>query len=1733
MDIQNYILGKLKQFKNQAFSGLQAITNPLPPPVNTLQNFQPQNQRQAQAYNQAQPYIQDAKRQYNSPLVQAPQFFANNISKPVQNFAQQAAISPKRFIAGQSWDDLGQALQSSFKTPNFAPTPDTFKQAFQTGLRDRNANLAGTKIDSDEPLKFVPNQNTGIQLPNFLGGKKILGLGDYVKQSGDKLNSDERNQLATNRITAMQNFAMAGTVDAGQGIGRGLLKQIEAKHGKDIAMKVSETADTGLAKQVLKYTGDKVSELIQGVASKGKISAGMSIKNVGETPLHQEARKYKTAEDFVKAQVQKETQAGEYVGSHQAPTRDGYNAPAHDLTGEGNIYPPDIYTNPRAYQIYGERGTPEYVAQSKKSLELLQKLKGKPDAEITIYRSAPKNVSEIRPGDWVTQNRDYAVSHGESNLNGQYNIIERKVRADELFTDGNSVNELGYDPRPLTKSQLTDIWNKATSAVSPDRGKKNLLAELDSVLARTAEFLPGNLRSEAEDYAKILREGKPSQSLINKAWEVVQLANNIVEANVTTPVTPRGKVGFSTKKVETPKPDIVQNQSKLDPRNPQAGGITIGSLVPKPLRRALGLEKTYKIINQEGIQEVKGKTVKIANGVETFIHQGTNPKRTIKGFVVSEKSTGRYLGEGNTEREAIANAKNAIQNVGESRFKKLISENQLSKNTESLGLEQPSGVEIPGSSTNGTANPRIGTSNLNNQGQALLEDPALLGRSEKLPRTTIKSVPENLSLKSGVPSPQEIASTIDDKINNFVQEVSGYSTAMPDIVGKGANVYTRTLRNTQDRLGKTLEHALGSANPVVRNATAVMQDFFRGISMSPERQAASANLRGGLSVSNQRAYDVMTSLYDTIKGNKESLNRINAVLDPAIAKAKVTFNDLNATEKQTYALIRKGLDLVHDISYANGAISAEKYTANLGKYTPRLYEPFELPAEVSTWVNSSTRKIQNDLYKSKTGINTWKTENALNDPVYALGKRLSQVQSNMAIREYTDYLASQTHLVSDIERTGFTKLSDSPAYGSLSGKYVLNSAAEDLKGAFFANEALQKVYDVFRAYDRLPIRQLQKKLLTVFNPTTNVGNIVSDNVFGFMVGVDPLTLNKNIYKLAKNKTELKTISDYLMRKGIIGTDITRTDFTSKIGSIDALAETKGMVKGLRAIPDKITSFYGGTDDMYKAGAFKALLDKGYGLEEATKLVGDAFQNYANVGKFYDAWAKTPIFGKAFIKFQGDLMRIIKNAAVNRPMHLASFLGALYGVAQLSSKLSGETPEDKNARETRFGAPTIPGLNIPLTWQTPYGEINVARYISPFYANNAGGDNTPLGIASKVLPGIPDFNFTKGGGLDIQKTIAKSAGDPLLGPLAQFAVNADFRGKPILDPNENKYQPSTLTPGEKTANGATWLARAYTPPVPNSLINVGAAAMGMPDQYGATRSVPQALARAAGIKVQTYGPEQIKQQQEKDLQYQSNANKSVHKQINQVTKDQLQGKITAEQAANRINYLQQQITPLNGETSSVGNVVSYLDKNGDLAHINVQKVIDLPESNNYQKQLKQDEALKLVQPLLESGKSEQEVSDLLTQIGITKEDAQYYIIAKQSPEAKIGYISDQLQNVSSDQLLSVLSGYRREVGGKSVLTSDGIDTLYQEGVITYDEKKHLKSLTYDKKTKTLKVKRLKAKKPKKPKKISIQKTSVKSVSFSKPRKARYRKLQQITFETPKPLKIKRIPLKNNYQKLFGL
>jgi len=138
-----------------------------------------------------------------------------------------------------------------------------------------------------------------------------------------------------------------------------------------------------------------------------------------------------------------------YRGSHTAPGPD-FGAPLHDLTGGGQMYPADVYSA-KAAQYYGTG----YPKADKEAFALAQRVRGNPNAEITMYRAVPKdeNITNINAGDWVSLSKDYAKTHGESVLQGDYKILSQKVKAKDLWTNADSIHEFGYQPQKLPAPQ--------------------------------------------------------------------------------------------------------------------------------------------------------------------------------------------------------------------------------------------------------------------------------------------------------------------------------------------------------------------------------------------------------------------------------------------------------------------------------------------------------------------------------------------------------------------------------------------------------------------------------------------------------------------------------------------------------------------------------------------------------------------------------------------------------------------------------------------------------------------------------------------------------------------------------------------------------------------------------------------------------------------------------------------------------------------------------------------------------------------------------------------------------------------------------------------------------------------------------------------------------------------------------------------------------------------------------
>ena len=129
----------------------------------------------------------------------------------------------------------------------------------------------------------------------------------------------------------------------------------------------------------------------------------------------------------------------DYVGWHKPPNKNN-GFPMYDIS---NYYDDDLY-GPKGHRYYGGSDKQNDI----RTISILRHAKNNPEAKIKIYRAIPNSVKDkkINPNDWVTISLKYANDHGYQQFDENYIVLEKIVLAKELFTDGGSIHEWGYDP---------------------------------------------------------------------------------------------------------------------------------------------------------------------------------------------------------------------------------------------------------------------------------------------------------------------------------------------------------------------------------------------------------------------------------------------------------------------------------------------------------------------------------------------------------------------------------------------------------------------------------------------------------------------------------------------------------------------------------------------------------------------------------------------------------------------------------------------------------------------------------------------------------------------------------------------------------------------------------------------------------------------------------------------------------------------------------------------------------------------------------------------------------------------------------------------------------------------------------------------------------------------------------------------------------------------------------------
>ena len=122
-----------------------------------------------------------------------------------------------------------------------------------------------------------------------------------------------------------------------------------------------------------------------------------------------------------------------------------------------------LITSPGAYQRADE--------YQRESIEAIRKAKSSKRGKVTIYRAVPADVKEgsVRNGDWVTFSKKYAEYHISLQDWEKGRIIKQVVPIDDVWWDGNDVNEWGYDDGKEYAYRNTANNRKLLDAVTYDK----------------------------------------------------------------------------------------------------------------------------------------------------------------------------------------------------------------------------------------------------------------------------------------------------------------------------------------------------------------------------------------------------------------------------------------------------------------------------------------------------------------------------------------------------------------------------------------------------------------------------------------------------------------------------------------------------------------------------------------------------------------------------------------------------------------------------------------------------------------------------------------------------------------------------------------------------------------------------------------------------------------------------------------------------------------------------------------------------------------------------------------------------------------------------------------------------------------------------------------------------------------------------------------------------------------
>ena len=718
-----------------------------------------------------------------------------------------------------------------------------------------------------------------------------------------------------------------------------------------------------------------------------------------------------------------------------------------------------------------------------------------------------------------------------------------------------------------------------------------------------------------------------------------------------------------------------------------------------------------------------------------------------------------------------------------------------------------------------------------------------------------------------------------------------YFKFLPPIIERGSTSLWKQLIHPRDALANWMAGKIGEGlknqNDLLRWHTKALTNLYNGLARTQadihgrkKGDVGKLAMTGTVKVyAPHEGLELYGKLKELVHGDYESLARVWSIIDPEMASLKegekpLTYGDLTLAEKNLYNTAREWIDWGHETNYAAEFLPTETYLKNKdatgrSTYIARMYDTHEVDATVEGLAKNGKGSVSirliTDYMKARKEVDDWKKEHAIKDPAYLVAKRVMQTIQNVAIGRYQDLIIREhpDYVISvkkgqDVPK-GYTKLGGSYAWGKFRNKAVIDHVVEDFTGYYFANNRINMMYDLIKSVDQSTVNQFYKKYRTVFNPFVQTGNIAGNLFLASINGMNPVSFAAKQIKYRNFHETHPQIFKSLLKSGLIGEFGITGDIRPLIqGDVTKKDDPSGL-KGLyKKFEEKTTNLYVGADNVAKIAAYMTYREHGLSHELAVRRAYDAFQNYATVGKTWDFTSKIPVIGPTFVKFQADLQRILLNNMLTTPLTTIGTVALIKLFGDLTSRMSGETDEEKEIREGRKGIPKIPIVNIPLSFRMGDTEVNFAKYLTPFYLYPQGDSEMDIYDFSKFAP--LQLQKPKGG----SKIPLPAFADATWGWFGSILADRDFRNFSIQDPIKTAYKDVNISKWERFANVMHYFARSQVP------FYKGAEDMvkgmtGQLDYYGRKREWWQAITNNI-IKTQQFGDTELKSYMERQIDY---------------------------------------------------------------------------------------------------------------------------------------------------------------------------------------------------------------------------------------------------------------------------